>query len=199
MSLVRPKVVDGVWHFFDGALQTFEISSTSDSFTSGQIFKAGNPHSGVGRQSTATPPYHYHLYQTETFDVKEGTLCYVIDGKEGKLEAGQMTSIPPYRPHTFWNDPSTGTDLHVHITVQGGPHEGFSEDFVHNFYGYLSSRVMAGKSPNPFQMLRFLDDADVVLADIPLGLGRFFNLLIGRIIGGWLMSIPARYKVFAED
>ncbi len=41
----------------------------------------------------------------------------------------------------FWNDPSTNSDLDVHITVSGevlDGHDGFSDDFVHNFYGYLS-------------------------------------------------------------
>lgn len=125
-------------------MQTWKVKEDAKSFTSGQRFKAGNPHSGVGRKSTATPPYHIHLYQTETFDVQEGSLCYLIDGKEGKLQAGQRVDIPPYRPHTvsltlfdnmllttmltlqskFWNDPSTGTDLVVDITVRGGDNPG---------------------------------------------------------------------------
>lgn len=97
----RPQVSsEGVWNFFDGDLKTYPVKSSPGSFTSGQIFKAGSPHAGVGRSSTATPPYHYHLYQTETFDVKSGVLCYLIDGKTGKLHPGQKTSIPPYRPHT---------------------------------------------------------------------------------------------------
>ncbi len=62
-------MVNNRWHFFNGALQTWEVSSDGDSFTSGQLFKAGSPHSGVGRKSTATPPYHRHTYQTETFHV----------------------------------------------------------------------------------------------------------------------------------
>jgi quercetin dioxygenase-like cupin family protein len=98
----RPRVDDdGTWHFFDGALQTWRVKEDSRSFTSGQRFRGGSdPHTGVGRKSTATPPYHIHLFQTETFDVKEGTLCYLIDGKEGKMQPGQKVDIPPYRPHT---------------------------------------------------------------------------------------------------
>lgn len=46
--------------------------------------------------------------------------------------------IPTYQRHTFWSDPSDGNDLEVLITVSGGDNEGFSDDFVHNFYGYLS-------------------------------------------------------------
>jgi hypothetical protein len=94
--------------------------------------------------------------------------------------------------------------------VRGGPNPGFDEDFVHNFYGYLSARTMAGKPPNPFQMLRFLDDADVILVPpVPFAglwrafgllwpLGRSINLLFGRIIGGWLLGYPTRYKEFDD-
>ena len=45
-------------------------------------------------------PYHYHLYQYETFDVKRGTLAYLLDGKEGKLKPGEKITIPPYHSHT---------------------------------------------------------------------------------------------------
>lgn len=198
-SLQRPHIDDkGRWHFFGGDLIAWKVGQQGDSFTSAQIFKAGSVHSGIGPKSTATPPYHTHIYQTETFDVQSGTLCYKIDGKEGKLQPGQKAVIPPHRAHTFWNDPSTGTDLHVHITVKGGDNAGFDEEFVRNFYGYLSSVTMQGKSPNPFQMIRFLDDADVILADIPFGLGGIFNKIIGKWIGGYLLGFPTRYKAFTE-
>lgn len=67
-----------------------------------------------------------------------GTLCYKIDGKVGRLQQGESIRIPTYVKHTFWNDPETGKDLVVHVTVEGGDNDGFSDDFVHNFYGYLS-------------------------------------------------------------
>ncbi|KAM0747533.1 hypothetical protein T439DRAFT_328771 [Meredithblackwellia eburnea MCA 4105] len=197
-DLTRPTIEDGAWVFFGGDFKTYFISGDKDHFTSRQIFKAKSPHTGVGRTSTATPPYHYHLYQTETFAVKSGTLAYCIDGKEGKLEAGQSVVIPPYRSHTFWNDVDSGTDLDVHITVRGGDNPGFDETFVHNFYGYLSSQTMQGKAPNPAQMLLFLDSADVILSDIPLGLGGWANLIIGRYIGKYLLGMDSRYKVFDD-
>ncbi|PWN87930.1 hypothetical protein FA10DRAFT_269207 [Acaromyces ingoldii] len=198
-DLKRPHIDEqGRWHFFDGDLIAWKVSNDGKSFTSGQIFKKGSPHSGVGPKSTATPPYHTHLYQTETFDVKSGVLCYKIDGKLGKLKPGQTAVIPPHRPHTFWCDPESGQDLEVYITVRGGDNAGFDEDFVRNFYGYLSSRTMAGKAPNPLQMLRFLDDADVILADVPFGLGGWLNVIVGRWLGGYLFGYSPRYKLFQE-
>lgn len=70
---------------------------------------------------------------------------------------------------------------------------------------------MAGKGPNPFQMLRLLDDAHVILVPpVPfsgllrtLGLlwpiGRAINILFGRILGGWLFGFPTRYKEFDDE
>ncbi|KAF9268757.1 hypothetical protein L218DRAFT_970031 [Marasmius fiardii PR-910] len=199
MSFLFPKRdPDGAWNFFDGALKSYFIQSDGNSFTSRQIFKHSNPHTGVGRSSTATPPYHWHIYQTETFDVKSGTLCYDIDGKLGKLQAGATVSIPPYRYHTFWNDPDAKADLDVHITVTGGPNKGFDDVFIHNFYGYLSSAVMQGQSPNLFQMLAFMDHADVVLVDFPLWTGRLANVVLGRWIGRGLGGYGIEYKEFSE-
>lgn len=95
--------------------------------------------------------------------------------------------------------------------MRGGPNAGFDEDFVHNFYGYLSSRVMGGKGPNPVQMLRFLDDADVVLVPPVPGagllrkvgvlwwIGRAINVVLGRWLGGMVLGYPTRFKVFDEE
>ncbi|KAJ3934849.1 MAG: hypothetical protein NXY57DRAFT_603618 [Lentinula lateritia] len=189
---------DGAWNFFDGALKTWAVKSDGNSFTSRQIFKYGNPHTGVGRKSTATPPYHWHIYQTERFDVHSGVLCYDLDGKEGKLVGGESVTIPPHHYHTFWLDPESGVDLDVHITVSGGPNAGFDDTFIHNFYGYLSSCVMQNHSPSPFQMLAFLDHADVVLVDFPLWTGRLANIVLGRWLGRGLGGYQVEYKEFDE-
>ncbi|KAJ7575811.1 hypothetical protein C8J56DRAFT_974663 [Mycena floridula] len=212
--LQPPKIdEEGAWNFFDGALRTFFVSSDATSFTSRQIFKHSNPHTGNGRASTATrtfpfwlvvtatslvipAPYHWHIYQTETFHVQSGVLCYDLDGKEGKLTAGEKCTILPHQYHTFWSDPDAGVDLDVHITVSGGPNSGFDDTFIHNFYGYLSSVTMQGLKPNLFQMLAFLDHADVVLVDFPLWSGRLANVFLGRWIGRGLGGYDVEYKVF---
>lgn len=164
----------------------------------------------------------------------KGVLCYLLDGKEGKLKAGESTVIPPRHLHTvcllteplvasslqlpsaqFWSDPESGVDLDVNITVRDGPNHGyvyysppfltilvtrcrFDESFVRNFYGYLSSVTMQGLSPNPLQMLAFMDGADVVLV-FPLNIGRLLNVVLGRWFGRWLAGYQTEYKEFAED
>lgn len=58
----------------------------------------------------------------------------------------------------------------------------FDEDFVRNFYGYLSSQTLAGRLPNPFQMFRFLDDADVIVV-VPLPLASAVGTLLNVVLG----------------
>jgi len=75
----------------------------------------------------------------------------------------------------------------------------FDETFIHNFYGYLSSAIMQGHAPNLFQMLAFLDSADVVLVDFPLWTGRLANVVLGRWIGRGFAGYKVEYKEFSED
>lgn len=75
--------------------------------------------------------------------------------------------------------------------------------------------IMTHQTPSPFQMFSFLYSADTVIADIPFGLGRVANYLIGQstashrsewgnklmlgigyVIGGLVLGYQARYKVF---
>ncbi|WVR08523.1 hypothetical protein IAU60_005578 [Kwoniella sp. DSM 27419] len=196
-TLTSPrKEADGAWAFFGGDLKIYSVSNDGHQYTSRQVFKANSAHAGKGRKSIATPPLHYHLYQSETFEVNAGRMVYVLDGKEGTLDPGQTVTVPPLRSHTFWSDESGNEDLDVTITVRGGPNPGFDESFVHNFYGYLSSKVMAGELANPLQIFRFLYSADVVVAEVPFGLGRVLNWFFGLVVGEYLLGFKAHYKVF---
>lgn len=40
--------------------------------------------------------------------------------------------------------------------------------------------IRANRSPNPLQVLRLLDYADVVLADVPFDLGWLLNIVVGK-------------------
>lgn len=124
-------------------------------------------------------------------------------------------------PLQFWSDPDAKKDLDVHITVAGGdkpgyvmrwpgasslqrlhaltiaPARSFDEDFVRNFYGYLSSRVLAGKAPNPLQMFRFLDDADVILVAPLPGYNLWSRVGVIRAIGTFLNVVLGEYRICA--
>lgn len=109
---------DGGYSYFEGGLIHYDIEHTAERYVARQIFKADNKHTGKGRGSTAVPPYHYHPYQDEQFTVvspsrtisgspsllsvaqKGGTLCYVVNDKEGQLYKGESMTSPAGDRHT---------------------------------------------------------------------------------------------------
>jgi quercetin dioxygenase-like cupin family protein len=46
---------------------------------------------------------HMHPYQTEQFEVLEGTLCFEVDGEEILATAGEQITVAPRTAHKFWN------------------------------------------------------------------------------------------------
>lgn len=56
----------------------------------------------VTRQGAMNGP-HWHPVLTETFQVAEGRMRFVVDGKETILEAGGQLTVHPNQIHQFWN------------------------------------------------------------------------------------------------
>ncbi|KDQ22097.1 hypothetical protein PLEOSDRAFT_171576 [Pleurotus ostreatus PC15] len=201
----KPKLLpverdaDGTWVFFDGTKRISDLSISGNGYTSRHMFAKDSPYTGAGRASVVTPPYHYHIYQTEIFEPKQGVMCYLLEGKEYKAKVGDVVTVQPGQKHTFWSDQDAEEGLRVDITVRGGgDRKGLDEAFFHNLFGYMDSLRQQGQSPSIFQMLAFMDSADVVLADIPFGLGRLVNVVVGRWIGRYLLGYQPSYKIYNE-
>lgn len=47
---------------------------------------------------------HIHIAVDEEFEVLSGTLTYKLNGKDGKLNAGNSMTFPKGEPHTHWNN-----------------------------------------------------------------------------------------------
>ncbi|PRQ71760.1 hypothetical protein AAT19DRAFT_9875 [Rhodotorula toruloides] len=184
--------------YFGGDLLAWELKDDEGRDVVRNRFKAGSKHTGNGREGTAVPPLHIHLYETEVLECIEGSMSYTLDGKEGVAKPGDKLVIPPGAVHTFWLDADAKEDLVMTATAMGGDKPGFNHRFVRNFFGYLSSCIEAHTAPSPFQIFLLLDSANVTLA-APLGLGRLLNLVLGRMVGGWLLGYKTSYKVFEED
>ena len=51
----------------------------------------------------SAPPPHFHPDQDERFEVLEGELTAVVDGKERTLRAGDTLDVPRGAVHKMWN------------------------------------------------------------------------------------------------
>jgi quercetin dioxygenase-like cupin family protein len=46
---------------------------------------------------------HVHPYQSERFDVLDGSLTFKVGGEEFPVERGDVVHVPAGRAHQFWN------------------------------------------------------------------------------------------------
>lgn len=192
------KGEDGADIYFGGAFKTWDQSWDDDHYTSRQLFDHKSPFTN-SRSSIATPPYHWHIYQTEIFEVVSGLMHYYLDGKEGLLKPGEKVVIRPGLPHTFWCDGKDGIDLEVLITVKGGPNPGFDGTFVRNWYGTLHSLALQDKPVPLFLALAHMYDADVILQDFPLNSGKLANWIGGLVIGKYLAGYQTQHPEYEKD
>ena len=50
---------------------------------------------------------HVHPYQSERFEVLEGTLCFEADGRQVVAHAGDVVTVEAGTRHRFWNEGET--------------------------------------------------------------------------------------------
>lgn len=140
--------------------------------------------------SIIQPPFHYHIYQTETFHVQKGTahLFFGLDSSPSAIltPTGKTQAIlGPKRYHRFENASKT-EDLVIDIQLEPEDYENENK-FFRNFFGYLNDCKRAKQSPSIFQLFVFLHSADTPLA-IPVPAFEIVGIYIS-----WLLLIVVAY------
>lgn len=51
---------------------------------------------------------HWHPQLTESFTVVEGSMRFIVDGKERLVKAGERITVHPRQVHQFWNTSESG-------------------------------------------------------------------------------------------
>jgi len=153
------------------------------------------------------PPPHYHIHQTEKFKIQSGVADFYL-GLNPKpiasLSVGGQTTIdiPVATYHRFENASKT-EDLVLDIHLIPENYEG-EERFFRNFMGYLDDCKTSKMEPSFFQLMVFLQSADVVLA-LPLpshGLGVFVSRVFLTLIAGWgkwALGYKSSYEEYYEE
>lgn len=78
-------------------------------------------------------PYHQHFKGYETFEIAQGRMDCVVDGKRFIGEAGDIIHLPPYTSHSFiWLEEDTiWRELFHDINMAGGINE---KNMVNTYY-----------------------------------------------------------------
>jgi mannose-6-phosphate isomerase-like protein (cupin superfamily) len=158
--------------------------------------------------SIVAPPFHYHIYQDEYFQVQSGKGHFYrgVDPKPFAILSdepdGQRTaSVKAGRYHRFEN---ATEDRDLVVDIQLAPESYEAEvRFFRNFFGYLDDCRSAGQAPSFFQLMVFLHDGDTPLA-VPAPwewLGKVASRMLlwvaafwGRYVLGYKVTYPEYYE-----
>jgi mannose-6-phosphate isomerase-like protein (cupin superfamily) len=137
-------------------------------------------------------PRHIHLRTRERFQVLEGTLGVLLDGKKHLLAAGEYVTILPGMPHTFWNA-GQGT---VRFLTDIRPAGGFQSYWETVFGLAEDGRVGENGLPGLLQLAVLAPYADSYSADMPLPLARALIAVLGA--AGRLRGYRAVYPQYSH-
>lgn len=127
---------------------------------------------------------HRHPTIDERFTVLEGKIGYMLDGKNGVLQAGQSADLPRGVYHDWWN----AGDTEARVIVEIRPGRRFEQMVITLFNLAREGKTDKKGRPNPLQMAVIAQEfKDVVqfMSPPPAVQGVLFGILapIGRLLG----------------
>ncbi len=135
------------------------------------------------KPTPSRPPVHYHPLQEERFEVLSGGLNVRVDGRERKLEEGEVLIVPPGVPHQMW-----AAEAGARVNWQTRPALK-TEAFFETIWGLAKDGKVSDKGvPNPLRAALIAREYEDVfrLASPPWAIQRllFGSLaLVGRLLG----------------
>ncbi|EED13002.1 hypothetical protein TSTA_055080 [Talaromyces stipitatus ATCC 10500] len=174
------------------------------------ILRNQHPPFDSTKPSIMTPPFHWHINQTEHFSIVEGE-CHLFKENPEKPwmtisakdpNAPKTASIPKTVFHTIHNASTTEPMV---VDVNLTPEDAESEQkFFRNFFGYLDDCRKAGVPPSMFQLFVFLNEADTPVA-VPLP-SKFLSKVASRVMlssvawyGRWILGYKTSYPEYYDD
>ncbi|KAI1470388.1 uncharacterized protein F4812DRAFT_417335 [Daldinia caldariorum] len=155
------------------------------------------------RDGISGPPLHIHIRQTEYFQVQQGALAVVKNGKESVITKNDgILVIAPGARHRFWAHSPVREDLVFKVWAE--PQDlghAFDESFLRNSLGYLRDCQQQGIEPSVFQMALLGWSSDTIFVTpsfwVPIWILKLAQYVIGHFIGGLLLGYKATYPEYS--
>ncbi|KAJ4178685.1 hypothetical protein NW767_014813 [Fusarium falciforme] len=162
-------------------------------------------HNGV---SVIQPPFHFHVYQTETFTVQSGVghffrgidphVWKILSAKPG---AEKSATVGSCIYHRFENASKT-ENLVIDIGFDPDNYEE-EQRFFRNFFGYLNDCKRIKKEPSFFQLIVFLHSNNTPLAlpapNHTLGIWmRMVFMFFASFWGRWILGYRTTYSEYYQ-
>jgi quercetin dioxygenase-like cupin family protein len=133
---------------------------------------------------------HMHPFQTETFEILEGTVNFKVAGETVVAQAGDVVTVEPGQAHKFWND----SGERVVFRTEVRPSLNFERMIETMFSLAADGKTNKKGMPNPLRLAviarAYFDD--VRLPFPPVALQRF-GLALGAPVGR-LAGYAATYE-----
>jgi mannose-6-phosphate isomerase-like protein (cupin superfamily) len=164
-------------------------------------------------KSFLNPPTHIHFWQTEYFNVQEGTGIWYLPTdsdaskrQQVKKAGDEPIHLPAGTYHRFENSSDTEQlVVDIRIDPETVP-RGMEEMFFRNFFGYLDDCMASKTAPSLFQLALFLYTVDSALAiPIPgpewlkLWTSKTMGWVLGIAIGSWLLGYKPTYHEYYRE
>ena len=166
----------------------------------------------VGIPSFMNPILHRHSRQEEYFVVVSGVGMWTLHRPTGwlsddieliHLKAGDKLTIPQWAAHKFEN---TSTTEDLVIRAYYSREDIYVEDrFFRNTLTYFDDCRKAGVQASLFQAAKFVDDMHITMCVCPgpewfaKWVDLVFTMVIGTVIGGWLLGYKTSYPEYFDD
>ncbi|KAG7402971.1 Terreic acid biosynthesis cluster protein D [Fusarium oxysporum f. sp. rapae] len=166
------------------------------------------PTSAENGVSVIQPPFHFHLWQSETFTVQSG-VGHFFRGRDPHVwkilsaEPGtEQSATVGLRTYHRFENASKSENLVVDIGFDPDNYEA-EQRFFRNFFGYLNDCKRVKKEPSLFQLIVFLHNNDTPLA-LPLPndtLGIWVSVIFMLFVsfcGRWILGYKATYPEYYQ-
>lgn len=159
---------------------------------------------------------HYHLLQSETFEVESGSGYWILGDVRKQLHAGQRITIPAWTAHRFEAADNAAKEPLTILWGYDASRRDMEERFFRNTLPYFDDCRRAGMEPSVLQLSVFCAAAWMPVDVIPVPGGHyircFVNTLllwvlaaVGYVFCGYRASYPEYYdravsaKMWADD
>ncbi|KAI8965607.1 hypothetical protein F5Y11DRAFT_311791 [Daldinia sp. FL1419] len=156
----------------------------------------------AARDGLSGPPLHIHLEQDEIFQVEQGTLAVIKNGKEYSItKDDEALEVPAGTLHRFWAKFPVREDVVFKVWLQPQTVEyGFDENWVRNILGYLRDCKIQGFEPSVFQLSLINLNSGIIFYTpsfwVPVWILRLIQYPMAYFVGKLLLGYRERYPEY---
>ncbi|GAM84040.1 hypothetical protein ANO11243_020310 [Dothideomycetidae sp. 11243] len=188
-------------HMWDDGRAGIEYFKPGGAYFGRQIAQHDNAWTD-GSASFMAPPAHFHILQSETFEVESGSGIWFAGGKKTQLHKGDTILVPACIGHRFEAVPNSKGEPLVILWRYDVERHQMEERFFRNVFSYFLDCKKAGVQPDPFQLAVFCAAAHMPVDVVPCPGGEYVRCVVNTLLMWFMAAIGwlfLGYKISYEE